>query len=376
MSCAFVARVAGSVVLCVVLLAGGVATPAAAQGYAQPNGLGGFVHGLFGGSPPQIQQMPQAVPQSSAPYLPQATTPGRMPAQSKMPPRPAEPRKAAANPNSGNQSRNAAASLGGGLRTMCVRLCDGYYWPVTFNANRSRIGHDTKACSASCASEARLFTMPDSGEAKDMVDAQGRPYAKLANAFKYRKSSAGSCSCKPDPWEPEARARHELFAEKAEVDKRAALAAAEATPDDSVVVASAADVPKRLTLADAETLLLAGGIPSSSAAAEPASEVAVPVAQAGPAVEKVAAPQTTARLADATAPGTRESSSRTKSVQRRTVDGKAPSTRAKTQASRPIVAVAYRPSGQVFMTPQGYPAGLGRQPYVIGQPQFVPYRTY
>ena len=162
------------------------------------------------------------------------------------------------------------------------------------------------------------------------------------------------------------------------------LAAAEAAPDDSVVVASAADAPKRLTLADAETLLLAGGIPSSSAAAEPASKAAVPVAQAGPAVEKVAAPQTpTARLADA-APAT-NSATKSKTTERRTVDGKAPSTRAKTQASRPIVAVAYRPSGQVFMTPQGcapgrqgypQPAGLGRQPYVVGQPPPPPYRTY
>ena len=171
---------------------------------------------------------------------------------------------------------NASASLGGGLRTMCVRLCDGYYWPMTFDARRSRMDHDAKACSASCSSEARAFVMPKSGEAKDMVDAQGRPYLKLANAFKYRKAAAGSCSCRPDPWDEEARARHEGFSEKSAV---ASAAQTGATEESATTHAPGKEETKPQTIADAEASILSGGMVAAGSGL-PASAI---VAQAEPA---------------------------------------------------------------------------------------------
>ena len=49
-------------------------------------------------------------------------------------------------------------------RTLCVRLCDGFYFPISScHVRKSRFARDADACSASCGSEARLFYHPNVG---------------------------------------------------------------------------------------------------------------------------------------------------------------------------------------------------------------------
>lgn len=100
-----------------------------------------------------------------------------------------------------------------GYKTMCVRLCDGFYWPISSSTSRGRFGHDADICSSSCESESKLFYLPANGDPAEMVDLQGRSYSKLPTAFKYRKAMDDSCRCKPRPWDKTELERHRRYAE-------------------------------------------------------------------------------------------------------------------------------------------------------------------
>jgi hypothetical protein len=116
----------------------------------------------------------------------------------------------------------------GTYRTMCVRLCDGFYFPLSFAATPERFARDARTCEKSCSGQARLFVYRNPGaDVQDMVDLQGRPYRQLSTAFRYRTEYVAACKCKPDPWEQEARDRHRLYALVAAKQKGNRQAAAE-----------------------------------------------------------------------------------------------------------------------------------------------------
>jgi hypothetical protein len=109
--------------------------------------------------------------------------------------------------------------VAGTYRTMCVRLCDGYYFPISFSATRDRLARDAKTCESSCGGQARLFIYRNpGGDVEDMVDLRGQPYRQLSTAFLYRTEYVPACRCKPNPWDAEARDRHRMYA--LAVDKR------------------------------------------------------------------------------------------------------------------------------------------------------------
>jgi hypothetical protein len=87
---------------------------------------------------------------------------------------------------------------GGGYRTLCVRTCDGYYFPISFSASPSRFPDDEQACQKLCpATEAVLFTHRNPGEdVAQAVSSSGKIYKDLANAFRYRREFVASCSCR------------------------------------------------------------------------------------------------------------------------------------------------------------------------------------
>jgi hypothetical protein len=101
-------------------------------------------------------------------------------------------------------------------RTLCVRLCDGYYWPISYSISRSRAKRDAERCEQSCPGRARLFLHRNPGEdVEDMVDLQGRPYRDHPQAFLYRAEYIADCTCRGHPWEEEAMTRHRSYAETA-----------------------------------------------------------------------------------------------------------------------------------------------------------------
>jgi len=86
----------------------------------------------------------------------------------------------------------------GTFRTVCVRSCDGFYFPISFATVPARFPDDEKTCKALCpAAEANLFTYRNPGE--DMsaaVSVSGQAYSSMPNAFHYQKEFNPSCSCK------------------------------------------------------------------------------------------------------------------------------------------------------------------------------------
>jgi hypothetical protein len=107
---------------------------------------------------------------------------------------------------------------GATYRTMCVRLCDGYFWPVSFTATKREFARDSDVCERSCGSPAVLHFYRNPGqEPQDMVDLNGQPYAKLGTAFRYRVSYDSACKCRPHPWEEASRQQHLSYARSGQV---------------------------------------------------------------------------------------------------------------------------------------------------------------
>jgi hypothetical protein len=86
-------------------------------------------------------------------------------------------------------------------RTMCVRSCDGYFFPISFATTQSRFRDDETKCKSSCAAPAELYIYRNPGEeVEQMVSLNGQPYAQSKNAFKHRKTYVKGCSCKPEEY--------------------------------------------------------------------------------------------------------------------------------------------------------------------------------
>jgi hypothetical protein len=86
----------------------------------------------------------------------------------------------------------------GTYRTVCVRTCDGGYFPVSFATVPARFPDDEKTCKALCpATEAELYAYRNPGEdINQATSVNGQPYTALPNAFHYRTEFNPSCSCK------------------------------------------------------------------------------------------------------------------------------------------------------------------------------------
>jgi hypothetical protein len=86
----------------------------------------------------------------------------------------------------------------GTYRTVCVRTCDGGYFPVSFATVPARFPDDEKACKALCpATDAALYAYRNPGEdINQAVSVNGQPYTALPNAFHFRTEFNPSCSCR------------------------------------------------------------------------------------------------------------------------------------------------------------------------------------
>lgn len=205
-----------------------------------------------------------------------------------------------------------------------------------------------------------MFVMPKSGEAKDMVDAQGRPYVKLANAFRYRKIPAGSCSCKPDPWDDEARARHERLAahtsDPAHVGQERPPAKSGTNSEDERETSNT-PVVEPMTLADVQSLGLAGGLVQAGSGQAPDDKLADK-----PETNKVAtepsAPSAPSAKTTVVAETADTTAARRAGKPGNTAEAKRPSYRAKPETARlRVAATHHRPSPRLIVPGQYFAPG-------------------
>ena len=84
------------------------------------------------------------------------------------------------------------------VRTVCVRLSDGYFWPVSYSTLLEYAGNDATQCQEQCpGTQVELYYYANPGqEPEQMVNLYGQPYSALPSAFRYRKEFDKASSCK------------------------------------------------------------------------------------------------------------------------------------------------------------------------------------
>lgn len=86
----------------------------------------------------------------------------------------------------------------GTYRTLCVRTCDGYYFPISFSARGGELQRDQNACRALCpGKEVALYVQRNGEDGGPMFSLAGQPYTALPTAFRYRSEYNRECACGP-----------------------------------------------------------------------------------------------------------------------------------------------------------------------------------
>lgn len=100
-----------------------------------------------------------------------------------------------------DSARPLATAAKGGLqrRSVCVRLCDGFHFPVgNLASDRDRPAHEAQCASLCPGAPTRLFVMGSGSEKIDeAVSRDGKPYAALPVAFRHTQTRDATCSCGP-----------------------------------------------------------------------------------------------------------------------------------------------------------------------------------
>jgi hypothetical protein len=106
-------------------------------------------------------------------------------------------------PRGGNQFGSLPFAT---YRTVCVRLCDGFYFPVSFSTLPNHFPQDAEVCQARCAAPVELFYHQNPGGGMEQaVSAKSQTnYTALKTAFRYRKEFVQGCSCKEAEYLPAA----------------------------------------------------------------------------------------------------------------------------------------------------------------------------
>jgi len=87
---------------------------------------------------------------------------------------------------------------GGGSTAICVRTCDGGFFPVSYSAGSRDLDSYADLCQALCPNaETAVYRYTNGGDINDAVSATGASYTELKNAGKFRKTFDPTCTCKP-----------------------------------------------------------------------------------------------------------------------------------------------------------------------------------
>ena len=135
-----------------------------------------------------------------------------------------EPQTDARFEDHGDQPRQSAPSgekgpvqAHSGSYAVCVRTCDGSFFPVSYSGAGSRADSLEDVCRALCPNaDMALYSFPFGGTIDEAASPTGEPYANLPNAGKFEKAYDPNCSCrrKGQSWaealaDAEARYGHE-----------------------------------------------------------------------------------------------------------------------------------------------------------------------
>jgi hypothetical protein len=84
-----------------------------------------------------------------------------------------------------------------GGKAVCVRSCDGAFFPLSYSASGGSLDSLAEMCRALCPNaEVTLYTYPVSGEIEQAVSLNGARYMDSPTALRYRRVFDSSCSCR------------------------------------------------------------------------------------------------------------------------------------------------------------------------------------
>ena len=136
---------------------------------APSGGFGGFIEHLFGGGRRELPPEEPAVaerPPSDRPLSPLGEDQEQRP-------------------------------RGVGHRAVCVRLCDGAFFPMTSSPRPGAAVDEEEMCQLQCpGTEVALFRMRDD-RIENAVSSTGRSYTSLPNALRFRTRFDAACTCRP-----------------------------------------------------------------------------------------------------------------------------------------------------------------------------------
>ena len=179
--------------------------------------------------------------------------------------------------NSTQPGENGGVHARAGSYAVCVRTCDGSFFPVSYSGAGSRADSLEDVCRALCPNaDMALYSFPFGGTIEEAESPSGEPYVDLPNASKFEKTFDPNCSC---------RRKGQSWAE--------ALADAEAryghqkhdilvTPEKSAEMARPIIDPKAKPIADSKgkgaPAVVAGPGAAGPGAAEPGATPGAPSA--------------------------------------------------------------------------------------------------
>ncbi len=133
--------------------------------------------------------------------------------------------------NSEEPSRFSTNVIGGSsstYRTLCVRECDGFYFPISNATTEAQFREDEAKCHSQCAAPAELYYHRSDEDVEQMVSLSGRVYTQMPFAFRNRKVYVKGCSCNAGEYSREEIAKSE---DALKLSKRADASAAKSATD-------------------------------------------------------------------------------------------------------------------------------------------------
>ncbi|HEY8125664.1 MAG TPA: DUF2865 domain-containing protein [Methylocystis sp.] len=166
----------------------------------------------------------------------------------------------------------------GGPMAICVRGCDGGFFPITYSARSSNLDDLATICRALCPNaEVKLYTASQWKGLSSALSIDGEAYSDHPNAHKFETTYDPSCGCKPpgQSWAVALAEAERLIAER--------------NAKDQVVTAEQAE-----QLSRAQPPGVARGRKAKGAAPAPEPATPEPAAQAQPSAENgpTTAPET------------------------------------------------------------------------------------
>jgi Protein of unknown function (DUF2865) len=222
-------------------------------GHAQPSEPGNVFEALFGGLARLAAPQDQEAPQTDARFEDHGD----------------QPHQAAPSGEKGGVQAHS------GSYAVCVRTCDGSFFPVSYSGAGSRADSLEDVCRALCPNaDMALYSFPFGGTVDEAASPTGEPYANLPNAGKFEKAYDPSCSCrrKGQTWaealaDAEARYGHEKHDILVTPEKSAEMARQIIDPKAKLAIDSKGKpiVPNASLLAGPGAPPVLGPVPGSGA---------------------------------------------------------------------------------------------------------------